>query len=70
MRGLLVTLKFIVTIDPLGLRSALIRPKTGLCQVMRRRFLWHCPWILSIIVAFGRSLIRRNLETEIFGMCR
>jgi hypothetical protein len=38
MRGLLVTLKFMVTSDPLGLRSALIRPKTGPCQVMLR--LW------------------------------
>jgi hypothetical protein len=38
MRGLLVTLKFMATIDPLGLRSALIRPKTGPCQVMLR--LW------------------------------
>ncbi len=38
MRGLLVTLKFMATIDPLGRRSALIRPKTGPCQVMLR--LW------------------------------
>ena len=38
MRGLLVTLKFMATIDPLGLRSALIRLKTGPCQVMLR--LW------------------------------
>jgi hypothetical protein len=34
MRGLAATLKFTVTIDPLGLRSALIRPKTVPCQVM------------------------------------
>jgi hypothetical protein len=36
MRGLLVTLKFMVTSDALGLRSALNRPKTGPCQVMLR----------------------------------